>query len=562
MAHIDVNGVSYSLPDGRPVLRNVSFRVDEGSVTALVGPNGSGKTTLFGIIAGDLEPEEGSISVSGRLAVMRQFVGKLRDDTTVGHLLLANSPPPVRAAAERLAGAERELAARHDDERSQLAFAHALAEWGDVGGYDAEVAWDACTTAALGLRLDEARRRPVATLSGGEQKRLVLHFLLTSEADLLLLDEPDNYLDVPGKEWLEAELAATRKTVLLVSHDRHLLATSVTRVVTLERNPAGSSAWVHGGGFASYAAARDARQERLTELRTRWDEELARLKRIVAEYRRKAAYNSDFSSKLRSAEHRLDRFVEAGPPEEVPRPQRITMRLRGARTGKRAVTCTRLALEGLTDPFDLEVIFGERLAVLGPNGGGKSSFLRLLAAGGSDAAEPDAPAHSGRAVLGARVVPGLFAQTHEHPELAGATLTDVLRHRFDLPQERAIAALGRYELAPARNQRFEHLSGGQQARLQILLLELSGATLLLLDEPTDNLDVESAEALEAGLDGYEGTVVAVTHDRTFASSFDRYVFFSASGSVSETPSAVWHDPGALSRPGAPPTAAAAVRRRG
>jgi len=553
--HIDVNGVTYSLPDGRPVLRDVSFRVDEGSVTALVGPNGSGKTTLFGLVAGALEPEEGSISVSGTLVVMEQFVGKVRDATTVRELLLRFSPAGVRAAAARLAEAEARLA--DGSERTQLAYAQALADWGDLGGYETELAWDACTTEALGLPFEKAGPRRVATLSGGEQKRLVLHYLLASSADLLALDEPDNFLDVPSKEWLESELAATRKTVLLVSHDRELLRRSATRVVTLEPNPAGCSAWVHGGGFASYHEARTARQERLVELRKRWDEELAHLKAIVVEYRRKAAYNSDFSAKLRSAENRLQRFVEAGPPEEVPRPQRLSMRLKGARTGKRVVTCSALELHGLTDPFDLEVHFGERVAVLGPNGSGKTHFLRLLAEGGSDGGS--AVAHSGRATLGARVVPGLFAQTHDHPELVGMTLTELLGRRHDLPPEKAIAALGRYELARARNQRFETLSGGQQARLQILLLELSGDTLLLLDEPTDNLDVESAEALEAGLDGYEGTVLAVTHDRYFARSFDRFVYFSASGRVHETPSPLWSEPRARSHPGAPPTASARVR---
>lgn len=556
MPHIDLNGVSYSLPDGRPLLRDVSFKVDEGSVTALVGPNGSGKTTLFGLVAGYLEPEEGSISVSGTLAVMEQFVGKVRDATTVRELLLRFSPAGVRAAARRRADAEAALAS-DGTERAQLAYAQALADWGDLGGYETELAWDVCTTEALGLPFEEAGRRPVATLSGGEQKRLVLHFLLASPADLLALDEPDNFLDVPSKEWLESELAATRKTVLLVSHDRELLRRSATRVVTLEPNPAGASAWVHGGGFEGYHDARSARLERLAELRKRWDEEVSHLKAIVAEYRRKASYNSDFAPKLRSAENRLQRFVQEGPPEEVPRPRRLSMRLRGARTGKRVVTCSRLGLTGLAEPFDLEVHFGERVAVLGPNGSGKTHLLRLLAEGGSEGSPT--VAHSGRATLGARVQPGLFAQTHDHPELVGLTLTDLLGRHHDLPPERAIAALGRYELARARNQRFETLSGGQQARLQILLLELSGATLLLLDEPTDNLDVESAEALETGLDCYEGTVLAVTHDRYFARSFDRFLFFSASGRVVETPSPVWSEPRARARRGAPPTASARVR---
>jgi ATPase subunit of ABC transporter with duplicated ATPase domains len=540
---VEINGISYSLPDGRPLLRDLSFSIDEGSVTALVGPNGAGKTTLIGLITGELEPDEGSISVNGQLAVMSQFIGSIRDDTTVRQLLVQIAPRLIREAAEHLEAAEDSLI-EHDDERHQMAYAQAIADWGDVGGYDAEVSWDTCATESLGLPLSEVGRRRVASLSGGEQKRLVLLSLLSGPADVLLLDEPDNYLDVPGKEWLESRLRASRKTVVLISHDRELLRQVATRVVTLEPNPAGCTAWVHGAGFATYHDARQARQARLEELRRRWDDELAHLKQMVVEFRQRAATSDKFASRLRAAETRLAKFVEAGPPEEVPRPQRITMRLKGGRTGKRALVCKALSLDGLSEAFDLEVFFGERLALLGANGTGKSHFLRLLAAGGGNSV--DSPVvggvgFSGEALLGARVVPGHFAQTHDHLELVGRTLTEILRKDFDLPTEGAIASLGRYELSRARNQRFETLSGGQQARLQILSLELSGATMLLLDEPTDNLDVESAEALEAGLASYEGTVLAATHDRYFAGSFDRFILFGTDGSVSETDGPIWSD---------------------
>jgi len=260
---------------------------------------------------------------------------------------------------------------------------------------------------------------------------------------VLLLDEPDNFLDVPGKRWLEEQLQQTPKTVLYVSHDRELLARTANRIVTVE----GGSAWVHGGGFASYHDARRERHERLDELRRRWDEERAKLKALILFYRQKAAYNSDMASRYHAAEKRLERFDADGPPEERPREQRVRMRLRGGRTGVRAVTCERLELTGLMQPFDVELFYGERVAVLGSNGSGKSYFLRLLA----------------------------------------------------------------------------------------------GSTLLLLDEPTDNLDVDSAEALEEGLLSYEGTVVAVTHDRWFARSFDRFLVFGADGVAYEAPEPVWDE---------------------
>ena len=155
--------------------------------------------------------------------------------------------------------------------------------------------------------------------------------------------------------------------------------------------------------------------------------------------------------------------------------------------------------------------------------------------------------HSGSAKLGARVRPGWFAQTHVRPDLQGRTLLEILHrgdeHRQGLAREQAARVLDRYELAYAGEQRFETLSGGQQARFQILLLELSGATLLLLDEPTDNLDIASAEALEQGLDGFEGTVLAVTHDRWFTRGFDRFLLVGRDGSVRETSEPVWEGRG-------------------
>ncbi len=553
MGHVDVNQVSFDLPDGRPLLREVSLRVGEGARIALVGPNGSGKTTLSRIISGDLAAHSGAVTRSGGLGVMRQFIGSVRDESTVRDLLLSVASDKVHAAAAEIDRTELAVM-EHDTERDQLAYAQALFDWGDAGGYEAETLWDTCTVAALGVPYERAQWRPVATLSGGEQKRVVLEALLRGPEEVLLLDEPDNYLDVPGKRWLEDALIASPKTVLFISHDRELLARVATRVATLEPGAAGSTLWVHPGPFGTYAAAREDRNSRLEELRRRWDEEHIKLKALVVMYRQKAAYNSDMAPKLQAAETRLRRFLEAGPPEAVPVTQRLRMRLTGGRTAKRAIVCERLELTGLMQPFDSEIWFGERLAVLGSNGSGKSHFLRLLACGGSDPdvehqpvgeTRPEPVRHTGSARLGARVRPGWFAQTHHQPALLGRTLAEILHrgdeHRDGRGREEAAKVLDRYGLAKAAEQTFESLSGGQQARFQILLLELSGATMLLLDEPTDNLDLDSAEALEAALDAFEGTVVAVTHDRWFARGFDRFLVFRADGRVIESVEPVWDE---------------------
>ncbi|MFF3252360.1 ATP-binding cassette domain-containing protein [Actinacidiphila glaucinigra] len=533
MGHVDVAHLEYYLPDGRVLLGDVSFRVGEGASVALVGANGAGKTTLLRLISGELKPHGGTVAVSGGLGVMPQFVGSVRDDRTVRDLLVSVAPPRIREAAAAVDAAELEIMAQ-DDEAAQLAYAQALSDWAEARGYEAETVWDMCTTAALGVPYERAQWREVRTLSGGEQKRLVLEALLRGTDEVLLLDEPDNYLDVPGKRWLEEQLRQTRKTVLFVSHDRELLARSAEKIVSVEPGPAGSDVWVHGGGFATYHEARRERFARFEELRRRWEEEHARLKKLVLTLRQQAAISPDMASRYRAAQTRLRKFEEAGPPQEPPREQDIRMRLSGGRTGLRAVTCVRLELTGLMKPFDLEVFYGERVAVLGSNGSGKSHFLRLLAG-------DTGVRHSGEWKLGARVVPGHFAQTHAHPELMGRTLVDILWTEHARDRGKAMSALRRYELDRQGDQRFDQLSGGQQARFQILLLELAGATALLLDEPTDNLDLESAEALQEGLEAYDGTVLAVTHDRWFARSFDRYLVFGADGLVREVPEPVWEE---------------------
>ncbi|MDQ0844490.1 ABC-F family ATP-binding cassette domain-containing protein [Streptomyces sp. V1I6] len=533
MGHVEAAHLEYYLPDGRPLLADASFRVGEGAVAALVGANGAGKTTLLRLIAGEIQPHGGSVSVSGGLGVMRQFVGSVRDERTVRDLLVSVAQPRIREAAAAVDAAEHAIMTV-DDEAAQMRYAQALSDWAEARGYEAETVWDMCTTAALGMPYEKAQWRLVRTLSGGEQKRLVLEALLRGPDEVLLLDEPDNYLDVPGKRWLEDRLKETRKTVLFVSHDRELLARAAERIVAVEPGPAGSDVWIHGGGFATFHEARRERFARFEELKRRWDEEHARLKALVLRLRQQAANSPDMASRYRAMQTRFKKFEEAGPPPEPPREQDIRMRLRGGRTGVRALTCKGLELSGLMKPFSLEVFYGERVAVLGSNGSGKSHFLRLLAGDAS-------VAHTGEWKLGARVVPGHFAQTHAHPELLGRTLVDILWTEHAKDRGGAMSVLRRYELERQGDQPFEKLSGGQQARFQILLLELAGTTALLLDEPTDNLDLESAEALQEGLEAYDGTVLAVTHDRWFARSFDRYLVFGSDGVVRETPEPVWDE---------------------
>lgn len=529
MGFIEVSDLRYKLPGGRVLFGDVSFRVYSGQHAALVGANGVGKTTLLRILAGAEEATAGAIRIDGRLLYMPQMIGSISDASTVRALLLSLSPDGVRRAAARLESAEGAVQGPHAS-TADVRYAEALAAWGDAGGYEAEVLWDVCTTEALGQPMDVAGGRLVRELSGGEQKRVALEALLRSDADVLLLDEPDNFLDIAWKRWLERSLDASDKTVLYVSHDRQLLADTSHTVVTLE----GNGAWTHPASFATYHEARQGRLARLDDAHKRWRDERERLVGIMKEFKRRAATSDKFASRAKAAESRLRRFDAEKPPPDLPQDQNIRMRLEGGQTARRAMAVRNVAIESIFDPWEAEIWFGERVGVVGPNGSGKSHFLRLCAG------EP--VPHSGELVLGSRVVPGYFAQTNDHRALAGKRVIEVLR-THGLDRAKAMRTLRRYELSSAWNQEFETLSGGQQARLQILLLELEGATMLLLDEPTDNLDIASAEALEDALETFEGTVLAVTHDRWFMRNFDRFLVFHDDGTVTQS-----YEPALASQP--------------
>ena len=514
MGHVAVSNLSYAHPGGDTLFFDVSFRLPAGRHAGLIGTNGVGKSTLLKIVAGELRPDEGDVALGGRALYMAQDVGQ--GGGTVRELLLSVAPARVRDAGRRMLTAERELA--EGDHDAGVRLGEAIGSWSDLGGYELEGQWDAACRRIVRAGLDEVGDRPAITLSGGERKRLVLDLLFGSDAPVLLLDEPDNFLDVPAKQALEAAIRSTKKTVLLVSHDRELLAAACDTIVTLE----GDGAWVHPESYATYAEARRRRQERLGDALQRWKDEERRLRDLVRIFKERARYSDVWAKKASAMETRWRRFVDEGPPPAPVTDQQIKVRLRGGDSARRVVALRDVGIEGLLRPFEEEIHFGERVGVVGPNGSGKSHLIRLLAG------EP--VTHVGQVVVGPRVSPGLFTQFNARRDFVGRTLLDIVIERTKAT-EPAMRGLARYGLQEAANRGYDTLSGGQKARLEILCLELEGHNFLLLDEPTDNLDIDSSEALEAALEGFEGTVVAVSHDRAFLKRLDRFLHVGHDGRV-------------------------------
>ena len=519
MSSIVVSELAYAPPGVDQIFFDVNFGVSAGEHAAIVGANGAGKSTILKILSGVYEADEGEFTVGGNMLSMTQDVGMSRPDDSLRDMLVEVAPKVLRDAGRALIAAEAALADGTDD---GMGYAEALGVWGDLGGYELEAQWAAAAQRSVKTPVDDFARRKVSELSGGERKRLVLDLLLTSGADVLLLDEPDNYLDIPTRAWLEDQIRACKSTILMVSHDRALLERVATKIIVIE----GAGCWVHGGSYATFPEARAKRQEQLGDDLKRWENEERRLFHHMKIMKTRAAQNFKNATKANAAETRWEKFVAAGPPPPPVPDQQIHVRFRGGDSARRVVKFENVAVGDLFAPFSEEVHFGERVGLIGPNGTGKTHLLNALYG--------ETESLSGTITFGPRTSVGMFTQINDRPEFTGRTCIEIVRDKL-IDEEKSMRALARYGLRNQARQEFQTLSGGQKARLEILALELDGHNVLLLDEPTDNLDIDSSEALERALDGFEGTVIAVSHDRTFLAQFDRYIMITDEGGVFALP---------------------------
>jgi ATPase subunit of ABC transporter with duplicated ATPase domains len=516
---IEVASASFSYPDGTMAIDNVSFKIPTGAVTALVGPNGVGKTTLLGLIAGDLDLDDGVIRSDTEVAYMHQSPGFDDPQTaTVLNALALSLPSELKPVHRKL----QALYAENDGGADAgIALADTLELWQALGGYDEEARWDQATREVLGQGLAQAGERRLTQISGGERKSIILRGFMASTVPTLILDEPDNFLDLYSKAWLERALRDSPKTILVVSHDRTLLTKAVDRMLVLEHN----GSWVHGGNYSTFRQERRKRNERLAKDVDAWKAEERRLYRYFKLMKQRAGASEALAARADAAESRWERFKNAGPPQLPPPEKEIVPKFVGSRAGNEAIRITDLEVDDLVLPFSVKIYNGDRVALLGENGVGKSTFVRKLL-------ERNA-VEEGHLRFGPTAKVGFFSQDNEIED-TGTTLLDIVTYYFPNP-EAARNALGRYGLAEHTKHKLSQLSGGQKARVQLLILERSDPNVLLLDEPTDNLDLESIQVIEEVLYDLESTQVAITHDGWFTRIFNRFIVFDKDGLVGEVP---------------------------
>ena len=496
---------------GRLVLRQLDLVVQHDARIGLIGPNGAGKSTLLRLLAGLDDDYSGEISRQRDLRVA-YLAQRIADDERTPLQLALASRPDLAAIEAELADVESDLARPEviadlrQIERAMARQEQLLSRYDALGGagFAGEARRHLLDTGLSESDLDA----PLSALSGGQRKLAALAICLAQRPDVLLLDEPETHLDLERRAQLERIVGEFAGAVVVVSHDRYLLDETVTEIAELDQG--GVTLWP--GAYSAYTVARELAQQRQQERYVAQQKEIARLEEAIARFKLWASIvvNERHIKQARNKQRQIDRMEKVERP--VLQRRRMALSLRAQERGGQRVA----ELRGASVVFGEHIILlgvdllarrGERIGVVGPNGAGKSVLLKALLGA--------LPLAEGERKLGPSVSPGYFAQGEETLDL-DKTPIEIVRELKPGYENQAMAQLGRflftYEQArqPARR-----LSGGERSRLQLLLLMLGGANLLALDEPTNHLDIESAEALETALEGYDGTVIVVSHDRYF-----------------------------------------------
>lgn len=512
MIQIQLSNVTLVL-GAKHIFESLNWEIQRGQKIGLIGPNGAGKSSLFKLIMDEYSAELGGTVTRARQIRTGYLPQQPELDLTLTAFESALDGNPrvaqVQAELEQVEASLGDPDVYGDERKLQKALdrqQHLLDEYQSYGGegYPERVRE---LLVGLGMAGDDLSK-PLSVLSGGQKKLVGLARLLLVRPDVLLLDEPDNHLDLPGKIFLEKLIREYEGTVVIISHDRYLLDAVVTHIADLEDGKLA----VFEGDYSTYEMDKQARIARQEQMFRAQQKEVDRLEAAIKRYAiwGKVYDNEDFAAKAKSMQKRLDKMDRVEKP--VTERRRMDLgRLNGWRGSNKV-----LELDGVSKSFGERRIFkdihetiwhGERVGLIGPNGSGKSVFIRMLL--GQE--EPD----QGEIKIGPSVSIGYYAQEHETLDF-DQTLLEAVRYAGGMSESNATAFLLRYLFTYQQiSQKIGELSGGERSRLQLALLVLSNANFLLLDEPTNNLDIASAEVLEQALADFVGTALVISHDRYF-----------------------------------------------
>lgn len=511
MIQIQLSNITLVL-GARRIFENLSWEIQRGQKIGLIGANGAGKSSLFKLIEGEHSPEMGGAITRARLITTGYLPQQpeLDSSLTAFNAALAGNPrvAEVHAELEQVEASLSDPNVYGNGKRLQraLELQHKfIEEYNAFGGdsYPARV-----RDLLLGLGLAESElTKPLSVLSGGQKKLIGLARLLLVHPDVLLLDEPDNHLDLPGKMYLEKLIREYDGTVVIISHDRYLLDAAVTHIAELEDG----RLTLFEGDYTSFMADKELRLARQEEL---FRAQRHTIDRLEAAIKRLAIWgkvydNEDLARKSKSMQKRLDKMEKVEKP--VTERKRMDLRLNGWRGSNKVLELVDVSksfgVKKVLSNINETIWHGERVGLIGANGAGKSVLLRMVL--GQE--KPDA----GEIKIGPSVSIGHYAQEHETLDF-DQTVLDAVRYSGEMNESRATAFLLRYLFTYKQvSQKIGELSGGERSRLQLALVVLSGANFLLLDEPTNNLDIASAEVLEQALEDFVGTVLVISHDRYF-----------------------------------------------
>ena len=525
MIEIQVNGLVKSFEVGKNVLDGLTFQIDQGERVGLLGRNGAGKTTLFKILTGELDYDEGQVTVGqGRRLGLISQIPVYPAGYTVEDVLRS-----AFSRLQKLAEEMESLAARMaegDTDPATLRRYGALSEKFEVfGGYDTDVA---VNKIANGLSIsDDQRKQLFDSLSGGEKTRVNLGRLILEDTDILLLDEPTNHLDLHATEWLEEYIRGFHGTVVAISHDRYFLDRIVTRVIEIE----GGKAEFYSGNYSFYAVEKERRfQERMKQ----YEKEQAKIEQLekAAEQLRMWAFQGMDKTYRRaiSMEKRIERMRTTSKPTKA---RKIDARFSTAEFhGDEVLALRNLAKsygdKHLFDGINLKIEGGERIALIGDNGTGKSTLIKMI----MGELYPD----DGRIRTGPQVKAAYLPQIvhFDHPDWN--MVENMMAAKRGLSAQSARNRLAAYDfrgedvLKPV-----SVLSGGEQSRLRLCMLMDDDINFLILDEPTNHLDIASREWIEEAVEAYDGTLLFVSHDRYFINRFATRIWELANGTITDYP---------------------------